>query len=124
MKNPIDEGHTPEYPQIDRRDGRLFFTCGENDRGAIATSIERLIDLLDAMEDDPDLEPYLAGESWTGNDDREDESDLLEDGADTEPNGDDADYTHAEDEFGSYGSDLWEFRSEPGPLFLRIERAY
>lgn len=45
------------YPEIDRRDGRLFFTVGEHDRVAIATSIERLIDLLDALEGDPDLEP-------------------------------------------------------------------
>lgn len=44
------------YPEIQRRDGTLFFKCAEFDRAAIATSIERLIDLLDALEADPDLE--------------------------------------------------------------------
>jgi hypothetical protein len=50
------------YPEITRRDGTLFFACPEASRAAIATSIERLIDLLDTMDDDPDLEPYLAGD--------------------------------------------------------------
>ena len=69
------------YPQIDRRDGRLFFTMLESDRASIATSIERLIDLLDAIDGDPDLEPYLADtratEAQGAADDRElDDSDL------------------------------------------------
>jgi hypothetical protein len=81
------------YPTIQRRDGTLFFACPEFDKGAIATSIERLIDMLDAMEDDPDLEPYLAGYAGEGGDDRETDLDVLEgddnpddeDGADDEP---------------------------------------
>ncbi|GLR54327.1 hypothetical protein KYK30_32110 [Shinella yambaruensis] len=45
------------YPDIQRRDGTLFFVLPETTpRAAIATSIERLIDLLDALEDDPDVE--------------------------------------------------------------------
>jgi len=59
------------YPEIQRRDGTLFFACPDTDRTAIATSIERLIDMLDAMDGDPDLEPYLAGWERTGGDDRE-----------------------------------------------------
>ncbi|WP_107341489.1 hypothetical protein [Agrobacterium pusense] len=51
------------YPDIVRRAGTLFFACADNDRAAISTSIERLIDLLDAMDGDPDLEPYLADTS-------------------------------------------------------------
>lgn len=45
-----------EYPVIDRRDGRLFFSLDVTDRVSIATSVERLIDLLDAYEGDCDLE--------------------------------------------------------------------
>lgn len=39
-------------------------------RDAIENEIERLIDLLDVVDPDPDLEPYLAGFDWQG-DDRE-----------------------------------------------------
>lgn len=59
------------YPEIQRRDGTLFFACPDTDRAAIATSIERLIDMLDAMDGDPDLEPSLAGWERNGGDDRE-----------------------------------------------------
>jgi hypothetical protein len=61
-------------------------------REAVGLEIERLINLLDVMEGDPDLEPYLAGEGWAGQmggslDDRE--GDLDEDegdgSADDEP---------------------------------------
>ena len=48
------------YPDIQRREGTLFFACPEDDRAAIATSIERLIDLLDTMDGDPDLEPVYG----------------------------------------------------------------
>lgn len=54
-------------PEMHRREGAIFLTVGETDRIGIATSIERLIDLLDAMEPDPDLEPWLGS-----GDDRED----------------------------------------------------
>jgi hypothetical protein len=64
------------YPEITRRDGTLFFECPETSRAAIATSIERLIDLLDALDDDPDLEPYLADYSGQGDDREGDDSDL------------------------------------------------
>jgi hypothetical protein len=45
-------------------------------RRLIEAEIERLIALLDAMEPDPDLEPWLAGRLATGDtgDDREEES--------------------------------------------------
>lgn len=43
------------YPDIQRQQGTLFF-IPNGDRSAIAISIERLIDLLDAMDDDPDGE--------------------------------------------------------------------
>lgn len=69
------------YPDIVRRDGTLFFACADNDRAAISTSIERLIDLLDALDGDPDLEPYMADTQGVGGvgsaDDREgDDADL------------------------------------------------
>lgn len=75
------------YPDIQRRDGTLFFACPDSDRAAIATSIERLIDMLDAMEGDPDLEPYMASFDWGPCDDREDDAgDCREaDYADDEP---------------------------------------
>jgi len=41
--------------------GVFFLTLDARDRTSIATTIERLINLLDDMEGDPDLEPYLAG---------------------------------------------------------------
>lgn len=57
-------------PDISRTEGFLFFTINEHDRVSIATSIERLIDLLDAMdaehgfdadlEDNGDDEPSLG----------------------------------------------------------------
>lgn len=64
------------YPDIVRRDGTLFFACADNDRAAISTSIERLIDMLDTMDGDPDLEPYMAdtrGAMGGSADDREGE---------------------------------------------------
>lgn len=68
------------YPDIVRRDGTLFFACADGDRAAIATSIERLIDMLDAMDGDTDLEPSLAesfNEQGGSGDDREgDEADF------------------------------------------------
>lgn len=54
------------YPDIQRRDGVLFFACGDNDRTAIATSIERLIDLLDELDGDCDLEDSADGEPSLG----------------------------------------------------------
>lgn len=72
------------YPEIQRRDGTLFFACIDN-RDAIAISIERLIDLLDAAEGDCDYEPYLAG--FDAPDEREDDAgeNAEADGADDEP---------------------------------------
>lgn len=43
------------YPDIQRQQGTLFF-IPHGDSAAIAMSIERLIDLLDAAEGDPDIE--------------------------------------------------------------------
>lgn len=67
LEQPVQTARTimENYPNIERRDGTLFFACPEADKGAIATSIERLIDMLDAMDDDPDLEPD-GDESDTG----------------------------------------------------------
>lgn len=41
--------------------------------------IEAMIALLDLIDGDPDLEPYLAGFEKGFRDDREDEAELLED---------------------------------------------
>ncbi|MCA0345082.1 MAG: hypothetical protein LCH99_35990, partial [Proteobacteria bacterium] len=73
------------YPEIDRRDGTLFF-IPNGDRAAIAISIERLIDLLDALEGDTDREPYLAGFDGQRADREDDAGDCAEaDFADDEP---------------------------------------
>lgn len=51
-------------------DGVMFLTINSRDRVSIATTIERLIDMLDAIDGDPDLEPYLAG-TYPETEDRE-----------------------------------------------------
>lgn len=72
--------HVPDFvPTIELDAGFLFLTCKENDRLSISTTIERLIDMLDMLEPDPDLEPWLGS-----GDDRE--GDCEDEGAD---NGDD-----------------------------------
>lgn len=54
-------------------------------RRSIEDEIERLISLLDFVEPDPDLEPYLAGGGEVvGTDDREEDDCDLEDGHDAE----------------------------------------
>lgn len=65
--------------------GVFFLTLDPKDRVSIATTIERLIGLLDAMDGDPDLEAYLAG-SHGGEryDDREGDESLYGD-CDLEP---------------------------------------
>jgi len=75
----------------------ITLTLNPHDRLTLATTIERLINLLDALEPDADLEPSLG---WTvrgpdalangSQDDRED------DGDDLEPNGDETDYDGGE----------------------------
>lgn len=49
-------------PVIDIADGFITITCKENHRLSISTSIARLIDMLDAMEPDPDFE--ASADSW------------------------------------------------------------
>lgn len=67
--------HVPDFvPTIELDAGFLFLTCKENDRLSISTTIERLINMLDDMEPDCDLEPWLGS-----GDDREADS------ADDEP---------------------------------------
>lgn len=73
------------YPDIQRQQGTLFF-IPHGDRAAIAVSIERLIDLLDAAEGDPDLEPDLSGFDHQTDDREDDAGDSREsDFADDEP---------------------------------------
>jgi len=70
----------PDFiPTINIDGGTVFLTCKEGHRLSISTTIERLIDMLDAMEPDPDLEPYLGsgddregcGGAWGGDEDHE-----------------------------------------------------
>ncbi|MER8654398.1 hypothetical protein [Mesorhizobium sp. M0847] len=86
---------TIHQPEMRREDGAIFLTVAENDRLAIATSIERLIDLLDAMQPDPDLEDDADDEPSLGSlslgsyqagttDDREGDDSDYEDGGDDE----------------------------------------
>lgn len=51
----------PDLPTLVDAGGVFFLTLSIHDRVGIATTIERLIDMLDALDGDPDLEPYLAG---------------------------------------------------------------
>lgn len=71
---PEHDLFTGHAPQIERSQGRIFLTVSETSRVGIATSIERLIDYLDALdlemsgdvelEDTGDDEPSLG---WTAN---------------------------------------------------------
>ncbi|TPN58620.1 hypothetical protein FJ976_01535 [Mesorhizobium sp. B1-1-9] len=70
-------------------------------RRSIEDEIERLISLLDFVEPDPDLEPYLAGGAEVvGTDDREGDNCDDEEGADAE-------YSLGWSESGSQGRDAW-----------------
>jgi hypothetical protein len=51
-------------------DGVFFLTIDKRDRQSIATTIERLINMLDDLEDDPDLEPSEDSEASLGWTDR------------------------------------------------------
>ncbi|MBD0416134.1 hypothetical protein [Oryzicola mucosus] len=98
--------HNPEgmqvpdfIPTFDSEGGFIFITIKESHRLALETTIERLINMLDDMDPDPDLEPYLAGsygddreevcEDEGAQDDREevneDGGDIQDEGHDEEP---------------------------------------
>ncbi|MGO7331745.1 hypothetical protein [Rhizobium leguminosarum] len=49
-----------QTPELRRQGGYLFLIVNENNRLSIATTIEALIDLMDACEGDPDFEPTLG----------------------------------------------------------------
>lgn len=77
-------------------------------RAELEQRIAEMIDLLDEIDGDADLEPSIGWPEAHGlsqvadislHDDREDESELLEDGGDVEPNGDEADNDWDDDEF-------------------------
>lgn len=59
-------------PVIEKQGGFIFLTMRENDRPSIGTTIERLINMLDDLDQDPDLEPSLGvperhpGLGWGG----------------------------------------------------------
>lgn len=55
-----------ELPRLAEADGVFFITLAKGDRASVATTIERLIDMLDAMEPDPDLEDGGDDEPWLG----------------------------------------------------------
>lgn len=48
--------HMTELPRLAEADGVFFITLAKGDRASIATTIHRLIDMLDAMDGEPDLE--------------------------------------------------------------------
>lgn len=51
----------PDFlPTIEIDSGFIFLTCKQGHRLSISATIERLVDMLDAMEPDCDLEPTLA----------------------------------------------------------------
>lgn len=96
-------------------DGVFFLTLAKGDRMSIATTVQRLIDMLDDLEPDPDLEPSLGARERHGEGSQEywaagaatgvfDEcEDVSEDeGA---PNGDD-EFTLGWSEVGSLRGDL------------------
>ncbi|MCO5157580.1 MAG: hypothetical protein M9945_12670 [Aquamicrobium sp.] len=53
--------HMTELPRLAEANGVFFLTLS-NDRATVAYTIQRLIDMLDAMEPDPDLED--SADSW------------------------------------------------------------
>lgn len=93
----------------------ILLALNAHDRLQLATTIERLINLLDDLERDPDLEPDADGEPTLGFPDAHGRgaqpldprialSDIElddcddEDGGDYEPNGDEADFDGGEDD--------------------------
>lgn len=86
-------------PRIRERHGVLFLAMRADNRLAVATTIERLINHLDAFDGDPDLEPSLGVPNearlddfdWWEYDDRE------RDDTDLEPSGDELDASFPED---------------------------
>jgi hypothetical protein len=88
------------YVGLAEADGVFFLTINRNDRTSIATTIERLINILDAMDGDENLESTADEEPWLGwptghgpaqlfrdmpQDDREQDDSDAEDGHDDEP---------------------------------------
>lgn len=59
--------HAPDFmPKLEVDGGFVFVTCKEGHRLSISATIERLIDMLDTMELDPDLEDSADDEPWLG----------------------------------------------------------
>lgn len=57
----------PDFmPTLDIEGGFVTLTCKHGHRLSISASIERLIDMLDAMDGDPDLEDGADEEPWLG----------------------------------------------------------
>lgn len=77
---PLPNGDSlamPDFvPTIELDAGFLFLTCKENDRLSISTTIERLINMLDDMEPDCDLEPWLGSGDDCESDSADDEPSL------------------------------------------------
>jgi hypothetical protein len=81
----VDTDITIERSGAMQDSGAVIVTVNPRDRLQLATTIENLINLLDDMDGDPDLEPYLAGLHMGGHtDDREGDDGYGQD-ADREP---------------------------------------
>ncbi|MBL8579552.1 MAG: hypothetical protein JNK47_20295 [Mesorhizobium sp.] len=85
MQTDIDltkKGEAYAAAALAEADGVFFLTVDGKDRASIATSIEKLINMLDDMEPDPDTEPALG---WTSEGQgAADDSDREHDDADLE----------------------------------------
>lgn len=58
--------HMAELPRLADADGVFFITMAKGDRTSIATTIQRLIDMLDAMDGDENMEEGGDAEPWLG----------------------------------------------------------
>lgn len=97
--------------------GVFFLTITKGDRTSIATSIERLIAMLDDLDGDENLEPSLGGYTGIG-DDREVPDEDLEPSADDEPTLGANEMNNGESQerwsFTAYGLDELEEENEHG----------
>ncbi|MBN9074311.1 MAG: hypothetical protein J0H34_22465 [Rhizobiales bacterium] len=113
-----------ELPRLAEAGGVFFLSLSPDDRAGIAYTIERLINMLDAMEVDPDLEPSLAGFDGGPTDDREGDLDLDEwDGNPDDEDGADAEFNlgwekgsmpYDQTHIAMYGKDEVEVENEHG----------
>jgi hypothetical protein len=87
-------------------------------RAALEAKIEELIALLDLLDGDENLEPYLADSDPEDDDSEEDDDPEPEE---TDQNGDEQDCCHIEDEWRPFSGEL-QFDGSGNSIALRMVR--